>query len=778
MDPMIQKVLGDPSKYPRELDSWLSRRFSGNRDLQVGPSQLETVPDVISTRVNVQDFGARGDGVRDDTVPIQRAIAAWILTSYDLFGSVPQTKSVLHFPAGRYKITSPLLITYLHNSVQSKLIEGYGAILEPTFSSGHVLDITVSAGVTRNLTIAGLHIDGTNLADTTNALIRLNGGTTGLYRCVVRDVALEACQGDGLFIQGYSFEHQIISPRFEGKAGNVTGSGVHINNAGLSTGVSSIDIYGGTISGFLHNVLADSPQGGCKIYGGSFLQAYNEAIYFGNSTEGAVFGSHIENAWAGGVASPSWTTSQAGIFASGRITISGVTGLGNSMKMRYVARVLANPVAVIIGGMVLANCEYYLRAEGVAGSNIAVVGTGKGSSGVVHNAMNSAARLVQIGVDGGAPFATLIGSGAGASQYVGSGSPNGVVTATVGSTYIDTAGGASSTFYVKESGSGNTGWVAYGAPGGGGAVSSVFGRTGAVVAASGDYTAAQVTNAPDLSSASIQAFSGPVTAPQLATTLASTSVVTGAINVSASNVLRVTATDGSTVTNLTPGTTSGRFLFLRNATSAITFNTGGGTGGISVGFTLQNAGAAVLFYDSTSALWIPVAILASATGGLPNVSSVFGRIGAVVATAGDYLASQVTNAADKISTTLQSFAAGIASTHASQGIGYATGSGGTVTQATSKSTGVTLSKVNGQIVMNAAALAANTSVTFVLTNTTIAATDVVNICVAGGFTNYRVDNPIVAAAGGSCTIRLTNVSAGSLSEAVKLNFAVIKAVTA
>lgn len=42
----------------------------------------------------------------------------------------------------------------------------------------------------------------------------------------------------------------------------------------------------------------------------------------------------------------------------------------------------------------------------------------------------------------------------------GTGSPNGVVTAAVGALYVDTAGGAGTTLYVKESGTGNTGWVA------------------------------------------------------------------------------------------------------------------------------------------------------------------------------------------------------------------------------------------------------------------------------------------------------------------------------
>jgi hypothetical protein len=45
-------------------------------------------------------------------------------------------------------------------------------------------------------------------------------------------------------------------------------------------------------------------------------------------------------------------------------------------------------------------------------------------------------------------------------MHVGSGSPEGVITAQIGSVYFRTNGGAATTFYVKESGTGNTGWVA------------------------------------------------------------------------------------------------------------------------------------------------------------------------------------------------------------------------------------------------------------------------------------------------------------------------------
>lgn len=108
------------------------------------------------------------------------------------------------------------------------------------------------------------------------------------------------------------------------------------------------------------------------------------------------------------------------------------------------------------------------------------------------------------------------------------------------------------------------------------------------------------------------------------------------------------------------------------------------------------------------------------------------------------------------------------------GIGFGSGSGGTVTQATSKSTGVTLNKPSGRITMNNAALAAGASVVFTMTNSTIGANDTVNFCsVSGtGSSNYRVETYNLAA--GAVGFRVTNVTAGSLSDALQINFSVIK----
>ena len=108
-------------------------------------------------------------------------------------------------------------------------------------------------------------------------------------------------------------------------------------------------------------------------------------------------------------------------------------------------------------------------------------------------------------------------------------------------------------------------------------------------------------------------------------------------------------------------------------------------------------------------------------------------------------------------------------------LGYGTGAGGAVTQATSKSTGVTLSTICGAITMNAASLAATTTVGFTLTNTLIAATDVVVVSIKSGATANSYHLQVAATAAGTCLIELRNVTGGALAEAVVINFAIMKA---
>jgi hypothetical protein len=111
-------------------------------------------------------------------------------------------------------------------------------------------------------------------------------------------------------------------------------------------------------------------------------------------------------------------------------------------------------------------------------------------------------------------------------------------------------------------------------------------------------------------------------------------------------------------------------------------------------------------------------------------------------------------------------------------VGYSTGTGGTVTQATSKSAGVTLNKRCGRITLNNAALAAGGEVSFTLTNSTISATDVIVMSIASGATAATYTAIVDAVAAGSCRISIGNYSSASASEVIVLNFVVIKSVSA
>jgi hypothetical protein len=110
---------------------------------------------------------------------------------------------------------------------------------------------------------------------------------------------------------------------------------------------------------------------------------------------------------------------------------------------------------------------------------------------------------------------------------------------------------------------------------------------------------------------------------------------------------------------------------------------------------------------------------------------------------------------------------------ASEQIGYTAAAQGTVTQATDKSTGVTLNKSAGRITMNNAALASNTAVSFTMTNSLISANDTIIVNVSGGGTAGAYTTYISSMTSGSAVITLRNMSGGSLSEAVILNFAII-----
>ena len=192
-----------------------------------------------------------------------------------------------------------------------------------------------------------------------------------------------------------------------------------------------------------------------------------------------------------------------------------------------------------------------------------------------------------------------------------------------------------------------------------------------------------------------------------------------------------------------------------------------GIGTASPGTKLEVSGAVKTNYAVSSGA---LAAYVSSTGGLYTYfASTAGYINAVTdnsGTAGTLIFSTGTERM-RISSTGNVVVTGPG------GLGYGSGSGGAVTQTTSRTTGVTLDKTNGAITLVSAAGTA-TWQTFTVTNNTVAATDTVIVNQKSGTDLYEIH--ITAVAAGSFNISF-KTTGGTTTEQPVFNFAVIKSVT-
>lgn len=135
-------------------------------------------------------------------------------------------------------------------------------------------------------------------------------------------------------------------------------------------------------------------------------------------------------------------------------------------------------------------------------------------------------------------------------------------------------------------------------------------------------------------------------------------------------------------------------------------------------------------------------------------------------------------------TTLETLVAETSIRHSGTGgIGYSTGAGGSVIQATNRTTGVALNKRTGFILTNAASLAAGTEVIFTLTNSLIGANDLPYVTIVADYTgaayvdtvcSYRV----VKRDATSLKIGIKNESVGATTNACLIQFEIVPSVNA
>ena len=109
--------------------------------------------------------------------------------------------------------------------------------------------------------------------------------------------------------------------------------------------------------------------------------------------------------------------------------------------------------------------------------------------------------------------------------------------------------------------------------------------------------------------------------------------------------------------------------------------------------------------------------------------------------------------------------------YSSSGIGYKNGE--TQTQQTNKSTSITLNAPTGLLITSNSIVLANAIVSFTFNNTYIMENDIL-VVVCTNNQNFHYSVQVGPCLSGSCTIYIKNVSSSPQSEALKLQFAIIK----
>lgn len=199
---------------------------------------------------------------------------------------------------------------------------------------------------------------------------------------------------------------------------------------------------------------------------------------------------------------------------------------------------------------------------------------------------------------------------------------------------------------------------------------------------------------------------------------------------------------------------------------------GTATGNVRIGTNLQLASAKAIVDANGNEILLSAATVASAVNEFTVTNAATGNPPTLSATGGD------TNISLKLSakgTGVVTADVGIVSTDPTDGLGYATGAGGTVTQITSRTTGVTINKVAGSITLVSAAGSA-TPFSFTVTNSAVGANDVVVVNQKSGTDVYSILE-VTAVAAGSFRLTLAT-SGGTTTEQPVFNFVVIKGAVA
>ena len=443
----------------------------------------QTVQTKLDQYASVKDFGAVGDGVADDTAAIQAAIDA---------------ADSVYIPAGTYKTTATILV-YRNNHIFGDNAETSVILFASGITGVQVVQGGVGTQFSKNAaTIERISVEAA-APNATNVCIALDNPTVGegINNTTLRSVSAIGAQNPGDPITSYTgtgiFLEFALKCVFDDVIVSNCGIGVHAV-AEPTLGVSGLPnsnwwngckIRSNNV-GF--NIRADDTYiSGCTI------EANSVGVYAPAGNKVTLTSNHFENQSGSmiNVQLDAGTLSSFGNFYSGAAANSDIIINSAGLESTSVNDTLNSGVTKVAGTGCLNIYNPTLGAPSVTGAGRVIIHTQSGIVGtntgtlqygiqgflvtdiraIIQNSGGdtvlgiSSGNRLNIVNSVGTVVANLSSTGAfapqntSAVQYAGAGTPEGSVTANPGSTYMRTDGGAGTSFYVKETGAGNTGWV-------------------------------------------------------------------------------------------------------------------------------------------------------------------------------------------------------------------------------------------------------------------------------------------------------------------------------
>lgn len=255
--------------------------------------------------------------------------------------------------------------------------------------------------------------------------------------------------GDGTVVTGNVFSDLVGTSRYgvELSGSNVSVSGNHIRDAlrGVTGSAQTMDhtsIAGNTFMSCSRSVDMEVPVGGTARYlaitGNTIKQsAADHAIYLKRDCKySLISGNNIVGPGSGTAGRAVYLDSVGGFVA---ITGNRLSGWGRAVGVY-------DPTAVAYTNLTFNNNDV---SNDVAGAWLNIEG-----SATIGNYCTQIGNVESIGF-----VKDIVDTANNIIRRYSTGSPEGSVTAGIGSVYYRTNGGASTTMYIKESGAGNTGWI-------------------------------------------------------------------------------------------------------------------------------------------------------------------------------------------------------------------------------------------------------------------------------------------------------------------------------